>query len=343
MTSAFNWMIWLSACAWTQFAPDNGAESLITEPPLSSQVRAELRLDKTVFPVGSPILAEFIVRNRTGEQITLTVPGALKAKAQSESGMGLPFEHVFSGIAYRGLEVASEHDPQMGHRVSRKPQYPVSPITLAPYASVGLRFDIARFYPGLHQSGIYELIWKPYGGRLETRPLLIKVVAYKQAVIETDQGAMTMRLLYDKAPKHVENFIELADRRFYNGTSFHTLFPSQFILGGCPQGDGTGKRPDGLMLEPEFNDTPFDLGTIGMALVEGDLRSASCQFFICLSRQPGWDGRYTAFGEIRGPESLATLRRLGQLQSDEDRRPVRPIKIKSITVVDVPYVPRSIE
>lgn len=341
MTSVINWMVWLSACSWAQSAPDDGTNMLIAEAPLSSQVRAELRLDKTIFPVGSPILAEFVVRNLTSEHITLNVPGALKAKTRPEYGMGLPFEHVFSGINYRALEIVSEHDPLMGHRVSRKPQYPVPPITLAPYASVGLRFDITRFYPGLHQSGIYEFVWKPYGGAIESPPLTIKVVAYKQVIIQTDQGAMTAQLLYDKAPKHVENFLELVERRFYNGTSFHTLYPNQFILGGCPEGDGTGKRPDGATLEPEFNDTPFDLGTLGMALIEGNPQSASCQFFICLSRQPGWDQHYTAFGQIRGPESLATLRRLGQLPSDDQRRPIAPLKIKNITVANVPYVPRS--
>lgn len=333
-----------SMSAWAQPAPpappQDAAEA---ERPLSSRVRVLLRAERTTVPVGSPVLLEFVVQNLTGEAVVLTVPGALKMKVPFEYGMGLPLEHVFSGVRFRGLEVASESNPQMGHRVMRKPQYPVPSIRLAPYASVGLRFDVARFYPGLHQSGTYVLNWKPYGGAVEAKPLTLKVVSYKQALIETEYGRMTMRLLYDKAPGHVQNFLELAEKRFYNGTTFHTIYANQFILGGDPAGDGTGKRPDGVCLDPEFNDTPFDLGTVGMAIIESDIHSASCQFFICLSRQSGWDGRYTAFGKIQGPESLATLRKIGQAAVDEDHHPREPVRIKSISVVDAPFVARPLE
>jgi len=157
---------------------------------------------------------------------------------------------------------------------------------------------------------------------------------YKQVVMDTEYGALTMQLLYDKAPRHVANFLELIDNRFYNNKTFHTVFTHQFILGGCPLGDGTGKRPDGACIPAEFNDTPFEAGTVGMALIQGDPNSGSSQFFICLSRQPAWDGRYTAFAQITGPQSLATLRKLGEASTDENRRPTKPLLIKSMTAVD---------
>ncbi len=318
-------------------------EPVRLELPLATKVSAELRAATTIVPVGSPVDVEFVIRNRTNEPVTLAVPGALQATTPPEDGFGLPIEHVFSGINYRALEISAETDPQMGHRVTRKPRYPVAPITLAPFASVGLRFDVARFYPGLHQPGVYQLSWRPYAAALDSAPLTIKVVSYRQAVIETDQGAMTMRFLYDKAPRHVDAFLELADQRFYNNSWFHTLYPNQFIVGGCPIGDGSGKRPDGVTLDPEFNDVPFDVGTVGMALLEGDPKSASCQFFICLSRQAGWDGKYTALGRIEGPESLATLAKIGQLPVDENHQPTTPLKIKSITIVEAPYFSRRAE
>ncbi|MFQ5429696.1 MAG: peptidylprolyl isomerase [Phycisphaerae bacterium] len=324
-------------------SPNDSAESPAVERPLAERISVMLRVDKTTLPVGSPVVVEFVVNNRTGEPVTLDVPGALKGKTQTDYGMGLPLEHVFSGVNFRGLEVASEQNPRMGDRVMRKPEFPVPAIVVAPYATVGLRFDVARFYPGLHQSGTFVLQWKPYGGAVATKPVTVKVVPYKQAIIETTLGNMTMRFFYDKAPRHVENFIELAERRFYNGKTFHVIYPNQFILGGCPVGDGTGKRDDGVTLEPEFNDTPFDFGTVGMALIDGDPHSASCQFFICLARQAGWDGHYTAFGRIQGPESLATLRKLGALTGDEQHRPLKPVKIKTISIVDMPYVPRTME
>ncbi len=341
MINVMSWLAIVSASVWAQPAPAGSDEARSVQPPLSNRVRVLLRADRTTVPVGSPVTVEFVAQNKTDQSVKLSVPGALPSKVPFEFGMGLPLTHIFSGAHFRGLEVASEQNPHMGHRVTRKPQYPVPSITLAPYASVGLRFDVARFYPGLHQSGTYTLQWKPYGGALETKPLKIEVVSYKQAVIETEYGNMNLRLLYDKAPKHVSNFQELAKQRFYNGTTFHTLYPNQFVLGGDPAGDGTGKRPDGVRLEPEFNDTPFELGTVGMAIIESDIHSASCQFFICLSRQAGWDGRYTAFGKIQGPESLATLRKIGQAAVDDDRHPQQPLKIKSISIVDAPFIGRG--
>ncbi len=336
MIGVINWMVAACAGLCIQQAPAVSAPGGVPERPLSSAIRVELRAPRTIVPVGGSVILEFVVRNETDEAVTLAVPGALQGQERQDLGMGLPLEHVFSGEAFRGLEIASEQNPRMGDRVVRRPQFPVPPITLAPFATVGLRFDVARFYPGLHQGGVYRLRWRPYGGVVETEPLTIEVKQYKQATLETEYGVLTMHLLYDKAPRHVENFLDLIEKRFYKGKTFHTLHANQFILGGCPDGTGTGKRPDGVCLAPEFNDTPFDMGTVGMALIESDEGSASSQFFICLSRQPAWDGRYTAFAVVSGPSSLATLRRLGEVAVDAGHRPVQPLAIKNLTAANVP-------
>ncbi|MFH1418421.1 MAG: peptidylprolyl isomerase [Planctomycetota bacterium] len=343
MTCLTNWIVAMSSCLLTQ-APQLQTEGMppagsTVEEPLSHRVRAELQVNRTTVPVGGEVTVEFSLKNLTDEPIRLTVPGALEAGERKDQGMGLPLEHVFSGVHFRALEVASDDNPRLGDRVMRKPEYPVPAITLAPFGSAGLRFDVARFYPGLHQSGVYRLKWLPYGGALEAQPLIIEVVQYKQVVMETEYGTLAIELLYDQAPRHVANFLELIDRRFYNGKVFHTVYPHQFLLGGCGSGDGTGKRPDGLTLAPEFNNTQFLTGTVGMALIEGDPDSASSQFFICLSPQPAWHGRYTAFARVRGPQSLMTLQRLGEAAVDAQHRPVQPLVIKSMTAVDVPYSP----
>jgi len=312
----------------------DGAQDKPPEPeiPLATRVRAVLRADRTTVPAGGDVIVEFVIQNLTGDTVELRVPGALASKQPYDGGMGLPLEHVFSGPRFRALEVASELNPNMGDRVMRKPQYPVPVVKLAPYATIGLRFDVTRFYPAMHQAGTYVINWRPYGGELDTGPLTIQVISYKEAVIDTDFGRMRMQLLYDKAPKHVENFIELVDQRFYNNRLIHTVFPGQFILTGCPNDNGTGKRPDGKTLAPELNDTPFDLGTVAMALVDGNPNSGSSQFFISLARLPAWDGHYTAFGKIVGPESLEVLRRLGAVPVDDNMRPQRPIRVRSITI-----------
>lgn len=317
-------------------AQDSGSPE--AEEPLSSRVRAVLRADSTTIPAGGPVVIEFVLQNLSSEPVELKVPGALASKEPSDYGMGLPLEHVFSGPRFRALEVESEMSPQMGDRVVRKPQYPVPMVRLAPYGTIGLRFDVTRFYPAMHQAGTYVLNWRPYGGELESGKLTIDVISYREAVIDTDMGRMRMQLLYDKAPNHVENFVELVDARFYNNRLIHTVVPGNFLLTGCPNDNGTGKRKDGKTLTPEFNDTPFEKGTVAMALIDGNPESASSQFFILDKAIPQWTGQYTAFGRIVGPESLAVLDRITSVSVDENQRPRQPIRVRSITMV----APRSI-
>lgn len=300
---------------------------------LAESISVELRAPRTTIEAGSEVFVEFVAINRTREPVTLFVPGVIPGK-ENYRGMGLPIEHVFSGPGFRGLEIATDGNPNMGDRVTQKPERPVPPITIAPFGTVGLRYDVSRHHPGLHQPGIYHLRWRPYGGAAESNTLTIRVVPQRRVTIDTDQGVMQLKLYYDRAPKTVENFLDLVNRKFYNGKTFHEVRKNLCIMGGCPIGDGTGKRPDGVTIDPEFSDTPFEVGTVAMSLAEPDEHSASCQFFICLSRQPKWDGHYTAFAQVDGADSIATLRRIADTPTDADGRPTRPIKIKSISVTD---------
>lgn len=300
---------------------------------LAESISVELRAPRTTVEAGAEVIVEFVAINRTSEPVTLFVPGVIPGK-ENYRGMGLPLEHVYSATNYRGLEIASDSNPAMGDRDMRKPEKPVPPITIAPFGTVGLRYDVSRHHPGLNQPGTYHLRWRPYGGAAESNTLTIRVVPQRRVTIETDQGNLQLKLYYDRAPRTVENFVDLVNRKFYNGKTFHEVRKNLCIMGGCPIGDGTGKRPDGQTLDPEYSNTAFEVGTVAMSLAEPDEFSASCQFFICLSRQPKWDGRYTAFAQVDGGESIATLRRIADTPTDADGRPTRPIRIKTITISD---------
>src|SRR5262245_63093799 len=73
-----------------------------------------------------------------------------------------------------------------------------------------------------------------------------------RARMETTAGAMTFEFFPDKAPGHVENFVKLAEKGFYDGTGFHRVIKGFMIQGGCPKGDGTGGP--GYQIKAEFND-----------------------------------------------------------------------------------------
>lgn len=50
-------------------------------------------------------------------------------------------------------------------------------------------------------------------------------------------GTIKVELYPDKAPNTVSNFIRLANRGFYNGTTFHRTMPNFVIQGGARNGD----------------------------------------------------------------------------------------------------------
>ncbi len=127
-------------------------------------------------------------------------------------------------------------------------------------------------------------------------------MAEQQAIIHTKLGDITLKFFPDIAPNHVNNFIELAKKGFYDGTTFHRVVPKFVIQGGDPN----SKKPDrskhgmggpGYTVKAEFSKTSHKRGTLSMAR-SADPDSAGSQFFICVAPASFLDGKYTAFGEV---------------------------------------------
>ena len=125
------------------------------------------------------------------------------------------------------------------------------------------------------------------------------------AVIETAKGTITIRLFQSMAPKTVANFVELAQKGFYNGLTFHRVEPNFCIQGGDPLGNGFGMYNDPGTHQPRFlalevapqlkHNAP---GVVAMAHSGQSPNSASSQFYITLSPQPSLDGKYAIFGGV---------------------------------------------
>jgi peptidyl-prolyl cis-trans isomerase B (cyclophilin B) len=130
-----------------------------------------------------------------------------------------------------------------------------------------------------------------------------------RAIIETKFGEMEVEFLSDKAPGHVKNFLDLAGKGFYDGTTFHRVIPGFMIQGGDPNTkDPKGPRSrhgtggPGHSVKAEFNDTPHKRGVVSMAR-STDPNSAGSQFFVCVKDSGFLDRNYTAFGRVvRGIE-----------------------------------------
>ncbi|HVS19996.1 MAG TPA: peptidylprolyl isomerase [Planctomycetota bacterium] len=150
------------------------------------------------------------------------------------------------------------------------------------------------------------------------------------ARIETTAGAMELEFLPEKAPGHVDNFVTLAEKGFYDGTVFHRTIPGFMIQGGCPKGTGTGGP--GYHIDAEFNDTPHVRGVLSMARAQ-DPNSAGSQFFICHGEASFLDKQYTAFGRLKsGGEVLDKIATAPTKPGGEGSSPVSPVKVTKVTI-----------
>ena len=113
-------------------------------------------------------------------------------------------------------------------------------------------------------------------------------------VLETSEGNIELELYPTVAPKHVENFLGLVRRGFYDSLIFHRVIDGFMIQTGDPDGNGSGGADK--TVPAEFNDSLHHAGTLGMAR-NSDPNSASSQFYICLAPTPHLDHKYTVFGK----------------------------------------------
>lgn len=129
------------------------------------------------------------------------------------------------------------------------------------------------------------------------------------AVFDTSKGTIRVKLQGKDAPIHVGNFVELAQKGFYDGLKFHRYVPGFVIQGGDPKGNGTGGP--GYSIKGEWTTNPNNLhedGALAMARSSAP-DSAGSQFYFCLGAQHGLDANYTVFGQtIEGKDVIAKLR-----------------------------------
>jgi peptidyl-prolyl cis-trans isomerase B (cyclophilin B) len=128
------------------------------------------------------------------------------------------------------------------------------------------------------------------------------VQAGEVAVIETTKGTIEIAFMEDKAPGHVKNFKDLANKRFYDGTTFHRVIPGFMIQGGDPNSKSPDKSQHGMggpgySIKAEFNDVKHERGIVSMAR-SSNPDSAGSQFFIMVADNLGLDGQYSVFGKV---------------------------------------------
>ncbi|MCE8423742.1 MAG: peptidylprolyl isomerase [Candidatus Methanoperedens sp.] len=130
----------------------------------------------------------------------------------------------------------------------------------------------------------------------------------RTAVLETAKGTIKFELKETEAPITTKNFIELIEKGFYDGLTFHRVEPGFVIQGGDPKGDGTGGSGKTIKLEvhPSLS---HKKGAVGMARSQ-DPNSASCQFYICIEDAKFLDKNYAVFGQVtEGQDVISKIRK----------------------------------
>jgi peptidyl-prolyl cis-trans isomerase A (cyclophilin A) len=153
-------------------------------------------------------------------------------------------------------------------------------------------------------------------------------MANRTAHVQTNMGSFSIELFEDKAPKTTKNFIDLAEKGFYDGVIFHRVIDGFMIQGGCPEGSGRGGP--GYTIDDEFGAglEHDDEGILSMANAGPD--TGGSQFFITLAATPWLDGKHAIFGKV--VEGMDVVRTIGKVATGPGDRPRGDVVMEKVTI-----------
>ena len=149
-----------------------------------------------------------------------------------------------------------------------------------------------------------------------------------------DGNTMTAELYPEFAPKTVENFVGLINKKFYDGIIFHRVIEGFMIQGGDPTGTGMGGSGENIEGEFKSNGHPENTlkharGVLSMARAMSP-NSASSQFFIMHKDAPHLDKQYAAFGRVI--EGMDEVDRIAEVKTAWGDKPLKDETIVKMTV-----------
>ena len=148
--------------------------------------------------------------------------------------------------------------------------------------------------------------------------------------IETTMGSIDAVLFADEAPKTVDNFVKLANEKFYDGIIFHRVIPGFMVQTGDPS--GTGRGGPGYKFADEFSaklkhDKP---GILSMA--NSGPNTNGSQFFITVAPTPWLDGKHSIFGAVTS--GMDVLEKIVSAPRNSQDKPLQDIKMVQVRVAD---------
>ncbi len=165
-----------------------------------------------------------------------------------------------------------------------------------------------------------------------------------KVVFQTSVGPIDVELWSKEAPKACRNFIQLALEGYYDRTTFHRVIPGFMAQGGDPTGTGEGGDSVwGKYFRDEVN-ARIRFNHRGQLTMANENRPDTnrAQFFFTLDACDWLNGKHTIFGTVAG-DTVFNLLRMGEVETDDNDRPVDGITLKTVEVLMNPFddvVPR---
>jgi cyclophilin family peptidyl-prolyl cis-trans isomerase len=148
------------------------------------------------------------------------------------------------------------------------------------------------------------------------------------AHFETSMGNFTIELFEQQAPKTVENFVKLAEKKFYDGVIFHRVIDGFMIQGGDPT--GTGRGGPGYQFADEFHPQLKHTSEGILSMANAGPNTNGSQFFITLTATPHLDGKHAVFGKV--VEGMDVVKKIGKTPTKAGDRPVTDVVMKSVKI-----------
>jgi peptidyl-prolyl cis-trans isomerase B (cyclophilin B) len=197
-----------------------------------------------------------------------------------------------------------------------------------------------------------------------TKVVPVAVIPGTRVKLTTDSGVIVIRL-YDKTPKHRDNFIKLVNDHFFDSLLFHRVIQGFMIQGGDPNskyaapGMQLGMGGTGYTIPAEFDTSLFHKrGVLAAARDNNPERASSgCQFYIVQGRTysdaelngleqqmgmkfsaekrkayktiggtPFLDMNYTVFGEVE--KGIEVVDKIAAVPKDGGDRPIGDVRMK---------------
>lgn len=179
-----------------------------------------------------------------------------------------------------------------------------------------------------------------------------------KAIIKTNKGKIEVQLFEKLAAKTVKNFVELAEKGYYDGVTFHRVIPDFMIQGGDPTGTGRGGESIyGHPFEDEFSEQLFNFnGALSMANAGPNTNGS--QFFIVSNEHvpanmidqmkmvgypqevidhykenggtPWLDHRHTVFGQVI--KGMDVVQAISKVERDQMDKPKDDVVMEKVTI-----------